>query len=114
MSSVYKPDNFSGRVAYAKQCLKRSLKPGRSWPQGRAFDTCFEMWDGDAVVTALVRKAQHDPDLKRAIARGWSATAPELPPGWLETAAKYADVTDRGLGKVAAKIRAEREKQYPE
>lgn len=104
MSSVYDPDAFSARVSYAARCFKRGT-------QSRHFDTCFEMWDGEAVVTALVRKAQKDPELKRCIAKGWSATYPELPTQWLETAAQYADVPDRELRKLAARIRAQRETQ---
>ena len=102
MASVYQEDNFSGRVSYAAHCFKTTM----GTPQSRAFDTCFEMWDGDAVVTALVRRCETDPALKAAIARGWRTTAPELPTQWLETAARYADVPTKDLGKIAAQLRA--------
>lgn len=32
----------------------------------RAFDACFEMWDGDAVAAALLERAQRRPDTKLA------------------------------------------------
>jgi hypothetical protein len=45
MPSVYDRDAFRQRVNYAAQCYMR----GTSY--SRHFQTCFEMYDGDAVVT---------------------------------------------------------------
>ena len=55
MPSVYEPDNFSGRVSLA------ALVISRGGEQTRSFDTCFEMYDGDAVATALYRRVQQNP-----------------------------------------------------
>lgn len=60
MPSVYTDDNYSGRVSLAAAVIIRSGEATRS------FDTCFEMYDGDAVATALYRRAQKDPDGKLA------------------------------------------------
>lgn len=56
MPSVYDPDNFAGRVSLAASYIAAGSKPTRS------FDTCFEMYDGDAVATALYRRAEKNPD----------------------------------------------------
>lgn len=84
--SCYIKDNFIGRVNYAAQCITRQTGIG-----GRTFDTCFEMNDGDAVVTALVRRAKKNERLAAAIKTCWRGQEPTQ---WLETAAKYAEVTD--------------------
>ena len=39
---------------------------GTGRPTSRAFDSCFEMWDGDAVCVALLERAQRRPDTKLA------------------------------------------------
>lgn len=57
MASVYTDDNFHGRVNYA------SLVISRKGTNTRHFDTCFEMFDGDEVVAALVRRAAKNPRL---------------------------------------------------
>lgn len=45
-------DDFQGRVDYAASVIAA----GRS--TSRAFDGCFENYDGDAVAAALVRRSQ--------------------------------------------------------
>jgi hypothetical protein len=61
--SVYTPDNFAGRVNHA--CAV--MLAGRS--ANRAFDTCFEMYDGAAVVLAIHRRAQGNAELRAALPR---------------------------------------------
>lgn len=56
MTSVNDPDNFAGRVNLAALVISK----GRS--TSRSFDSCFENNDGDAVATALYRRAQKSPD----------------------------------------------------
>lgn len=51
----------------------------------RAFDNCFEMCDGDEIVTYLVERVHADPELHAAITRDFGGT---LPDSWLRTAAK--------------------------
>lgn len=60
MPSVYDSDNFRGRVDYAACVISRG------GAQTRHFDTCFEMWDGDEVAVALLRRAERN---KRLAAR---------------------------------------------
>jgi hypothetical protein len=57
MGCVYEPDNFAGRVAYAAAVISRG---GRT---SRTFDTCFEMYDGEAVAVALLRRAERSPKI---------------------------------------------------
>jgi hypothetical protein len=61
---------FGLRFFHAAACIRRY---GRGWSQEeagmytRAFDNCFENFDGDAVVWQIVRDAQTDDDLARRI-----------------------------------------------
>lgn len=50
------PDNFAGRVNLAALYISRGRRTSRN------FDSCFENHDGDAVATALYRRAQANPD----------------------------------------------------
>lgn len=65
MPSVYDPDNFHGRVNLAALYISQGRETTRT------FDTCFEMYDGDAVATALFRRALANPggDLDRNLPR---------------------------------------------
>ena len=56
MPSVYDTENFQGRVSLAALYISEGRETTRS------FDTCFEMWDGDAVAVALLRRAERNPD----------------------------------------------------
>ena len=55
MPSVYDTENFQGRVSLAALYISEGRETTRS------FDTCFEMWDGDAVAVALLRRAERNP-----------------------------------------------------
>jgi hypothetical protein len=96
MASVYDKDAFSDRVNYAAKCFLRGTSGTRH------FDTCFEMNDGDAVVTALVRRAERNAKLHAAIARQWSGTFPK---SWRDTAEKYEHIPTLDLKKLAMKQR---------
>ena len=95
MPSVYQQNNFAGRVNLAASYIAR----GRS--TNRTFDTCFEMGDSDAVVTALIRRAESRPDGRLAqrlflyVAEGTAKGAAE----------KLADIKTRDLKLEAAKQR---------
>lgn len=58
MSNLNRPDNYQGRVDYAA----RVICSGRETT--RAFDNCFENYDGAAVAAALVRRAQKNQRLR--------------------------------------------------
>lgn len=102
--SVYDRENFAGRVNYAADCFSRQRAIGT-----RHFDTCFEMADGDAVVTALVRRARKNPKLRAGIAKGWHELRDGLPAGWCDTADKYQHIPTRALKDEA---RRQREQFY--
>jgi hypothetical protein len=77
----------------------------------RAFDDCFENWDGDAVVTALVRMCETDGILKHRIAIAWRGVFPQ---SWLDTAKKYEAWATSDLSKLAKKLRDEEQKKAQE
>lgn len=54
------PDDFAGRVAFAARVISSGDRTSRR------FDGCFEMYDGDMVAAALVRRAQARPGTKLA------------------------------------------------
>ncbi|MFO0958236.1 MAG: hypothetical protein U0800_12555 [Isosphaeraceae bacterium] len=63
MSVLNKPENFAGRVRHAASVI--SLGKGT----GRAFDGCFENYDGDAVAAALMRRAEKNERLRANLFR---------------------------------------------
>jgi hypothetical protein len=99
MPSVYDADNFSGRVNYAATVIAR--RGGNT----RHFDTCFEMWDGDEVAAALVRRADKNPNspLARNIFKYLNEESVR------EVARRYAHLTARQLAQQARDTRAARE-----
>lgn len=69
---------FNQRVNYAAACLKaRSRKP-ELVSNNRRFDDCFENFDGSYVVTALVRMAASDPELKASLFASWDSVAKQF------------------------------------
>lgn len=70
---------FRGRVRLAIRCIETGEGLG-----SRAFDTCFEMSDGSAVVSSIVRRAAVDPIFKEQVLRAGGASwiaAGDLHPG---------------------------------
>jgi len=61
MPSVYDSDAFSTRVSYAKRCILSGNT------NTRAFDTCFEMYDGGFVMCRLWQEAENDPELAEGL-----------------------------------------------
>lgn len=94
---------YQYRVNFAAAYMVRGIT------NSRALDNCFEMFDGDLVVTALVRRAMKNPKLHAAIAKQWGA---QFPQSWLDTAMKYAHLTTRELPHAAAYMRASAEQKY--
>ena len=98
------PETFPNRVEYAAICILNQTT------RSREFDNCFEMYDGDVLVAALIRKAETQPELRTAIALWQShGKSQELPDEWLQAAAKYCDVNN--LTKRARQVRARRSKE---
>jgi hypothetical protein len=113
--SVYDLKAFRERVTHAARAIMSGYRAGFDGfdaTQTRAFDTCFEMYDGDAVVTALIRKAEHDPEFKTALTGYLTPNAEH----WQATAAKYARLKDRELPKLSrlliAKAESVREAEF--
>lgn len=92
---VYQPEAFAERVNFAASYIRA----GRN--STRRFDTCFEMYDGDAVVTALIRRAKADPAGKLA-ANLFRYVGKERA---LATAQRLAHVKTCDLKHEAAKMR---------
>ena len=101
MPSVYDETDFIGRVNYAAHCLVR-----RSGIGSRHFDTCFEMADGDAVVTALQRRTEKNPRLRDAIMRVFPSGAGDYPSSWKAAAEELKDIPTCKLSLAAAAARA--------
>ena len=55
-SRIHEPDGFWDRVSFACAVVAHSARTTRQ------FDTCFEIFDGDAVAAAVVRRAKARPD----------------------------------------------------
>jgi hypothetical protein len=96
---VLTEDGFTARVNYAAQCIVRRQT------NGRGFDNCFEMWDGDAVVAALVRRARKNPKLYQAIAASFSGT---FPASWEDKARRYDHLSRAELTQAARRLQENR------
>ena len=98
---------FQNRVLFAQQALITGDV------DSRAFDACFEMYDGTFVVTALMRRAEADPALMAGILRYFGA-ADASTLAWTKTAAKFQNLRTLNLGNAAAvaQIEAEWENVY--
>lgn len=97
-SNVYEPEAFQARVNYAATCLVNGIS-------SRRRDTCFEMFDGDAVVVALVRRARKNPRLLAAIAKGWSELVDGVPASWHAQAEQHKAVPTGELATLAQTMR---------
>ena len=63
MPIVYQSEAYAARVNTASDYIAK----GRA--TSRIFDTCFEMYDGDAVAVAVYRRARKNPRIRRNIWR---------------------------------------------
>ena len=89
--------NFQYRVNFAAGYMVRGIT------NSRALDNCFEMWDGDLVVTALVRRSMKNRKLWETIAKQWQEGFPQ---SWIATATKYAHLRTRQLPEAARAAQA--------
>ncbi|SDR49184.1 hypothetical protein [Pseudovibrio sp. Tun.PSC04-5.I4] len=87
---------FKQRVNYAREgfCLGED---------SRAFDNCFETYDGAFVVAALMRLSETDRELKQAILRHMSKAGLAE---WQQTTASLAHIPTHKLSQKAAEHRA--------
>ena len=103
-TDVYAPDAFASRVAFAAALIARGGEASRR------FDTCFEMYDGDAVAAGLMRRAKANPEgnLARNVFRYIGEA------GALKHYEQTKHLTARGLAEFAAKLRADAETAWKE
>ena len=97
MRQLYNENAFLARVNFAEKCFRNHQT------NTRAMDSCFEMYDGAAVVVALVRRARLDHALYVAIASDWSG---RFPAEWLNLETKYSHIPTERLGNLARELRA--------
>lgn len=71
MPRINDPENFRGRVAYAAQVI------AHGGVNTRAFDSCFEIDDGDEVAVAILRRARKNPKLAANFAKYLDLTLAE-------------------------------------
>jgi len=73
---------FSKRLAYAVAALHRlaSDPDSRAPVQARSFDSCFAMWDGNAVIWELVNRVREGDEL---LAQGIAGLGPAVWIDWL-------------------------------
>ena len=95
--------SFQYRVNFAAAYMVRGIRSSRS------LDSCFEMNDGDLVVTALVRRAMQNRRLWDAIASQWRDGFPQA---WIDHANEYAHLTTRQLPEASKVMQAEAERKW--
>lgn len=97
MSKLNIPDNFPARVSYAAAVISAGRRTSRG------FDNCFENSDGNAVVAALLRRAEKNPKLAANLPRYINAKS------LVDLKGAYAG---RNLVDVAREQRAESEARF--
>jgi hypothetical protein len=100
MSRLNDPGNFRGRVNYAAKVIAYGRRPTR------AFDSCFENYDGDEVATAILRRSKKNARLAANLRRYLSLASIEA------AAERLADVPTRKLPEIARQTRARRKAEF--
>jgi len=100
MSRLNDPENFRGRVNYAAKVIAYGHRPTR------AFDNCFENYDGDEVATAVVRRSRRNARLAANLQRYLSLASIEA------AAERLANVPTRKLPEIARQTRARRKAEF--
>lgn len=100
MSKLNQADNFAGRVNYAAKVISE----GRN--TSRAFDNCFENYDGDEVLAALVLRSQCNEMLAARLPRYINADS------IASIRRAFEGVTARQISKRAAETRARQQAAF--
>lgn len=100
MSRLNDPENFRGRVNYAAKVIAYGYRPTR------AFDNCFENYDGDEVATAILRRSRKNARLAANLERYLGLASIEA------AAERLADVPTRKLPDIARQTRARRKAEF--
>lgn len=99
MSRLNDPKNFRGRVNYAAKVIAYGHRPTR------AFDNCFENYDGDKVATAVVRRSRKNARLAANLQRYLSLAT-------INAAERLANIPTRKLPEIARQTRARRKAEF--
>lgn len=100
MSRLNDPENFRSRVNYAAHVIAYGRRPTR------AFDNCFENYDGDEVATAILRRSKKNARLAANLHRYLSMASIEA------AADRLAEVPTRELPEVARRTRARQKAKF--
>lgn len=100
MSRLNNPENFRGRVDYAAKVITYGGTPTR------AFDNCFENYDGDEVTAAVLRRARKNNRLAANLHRYLDMAVAEA------AAERLAGVPTRKLADLARQTRARRKAEF--
>ena len=93
---VHDNDAFQYRVNYAAKVISQGGNTTR------AFDSCFEMYDGEEVATILYRRSLKNPRLRENI---WKRLCEKTV---MESVAKLSHISTRDMPKQAAETRSRR------
>ncbi|WP_201841349.1 hypothetical protein [Microvirga zambiensis] len=91
----FRPQSFAARVRYAADLIASGARPCR------AFDSCFENYDSDALAAALIREAATNRDLAQNLGRYINRARAE------EAAERWQHLSDEELKRLAARLRRE-------
>lgn len=100
MSRLNDPENFRGRVNYAAKVIAYGRRPTR------AFDNCFENYDGDEVATVILQRSRKNARLAANLQRYLSLSSIEA------AADRLAEVPTRKLPEIARQTRTRRRAEF--
>lgn len=100
--------SMKSRIAAFRKRVDYAEKAFLIREDSRELDNCFEMYDGEYVVVALMRRAAKNPALMNAIRAEFSQVCAS-DWSWVRTAEKHSRIPDSKLGEAAAQAQIEAE-----
>jgi len=76
---------------------------------GPEFATCFEMYDGEAVIAALMREAERNPRLAAGIRTLFGG---DEPVSWTQICGRFSHVATASLPAQATSLRVEAQRRF--
>lgn len=95
---------FQDRVDYVAKAIKRG-----SW--GRRFEACFEELDGDQVIAVVMRRAEKNEELRKAIMEAFKVAEWENVP-WQQEYRRFSGMSARDIGLNAENVREEKARLF--